>query len=118
MAAVSDPAKSYRARSGPDSPKALDDWGKRRGMIGISPIDDVAKANIPLLMAHGDVDARVRYYHFKDYKKALEKAGKGSMGLFLTLKGVDHNNLMFNHQKTLYAKMLDFLANDCGPGGL
>ncbi|MEO9463648.1 MAG: prolyl oligopeptidase family serine peptidase [Marinomonas sp.] len=118
MAGVSDPAKSYRNRSGPGSAKALDDWGQRRGMIGINPIKDVAKANIPLLMAHGDVDSRVRYYHLKDYKKALEGAGKSSLGQFLTLKGVDHNNLMFNHQKTLYTKMLDFLANDCGPGGL
>ncbi|WP_298464464.1 prolyl oligopeptidase family serine peptidase [uncultured Erythrobacter sp.] len=118
MAGVSDPAKSYRNRRGTNSPKALDDWGKRRGMIGVNPIEDVAKANIPLLMAHGDVDSRVRYYHLKDYKSALEKAGKGSLGQFLTLKGVDHNNLMFDHQQQLYTKMLDFLANDCGPGGL
>ncbi|MEP5622309.1 MAG: prolyl oligopeptidase family serine peptidase, partial [Hyphomicrobiales bacterium] len=118
MAGVSDPAKSYKARSGPGSPKALDDWGKRRGMIGINPIEDVAKTNIPILVAHGDVDSRVRYYHLKDYKKAMERAGKSNFGQFLTLKGVDHNNLMFNHQKTLYTKMLDFLANDCGPDGL
>ncbi len=118
MAGVSDPAKSYRARSGTSSPKALDEWGQRRGMIGINPIEDVAKTNIPILVAHGDVDSRVRYYHLKDYKKAMERAGKSNYAQYLTLKGVDHNNLMFNHQKTLYTKMLDFLANDCGPGGL
>jgi dipeptidyl aminopeptidase/acylaminoacyl peptidase len=118
MAGVSSPAKSYRARSGPGGAKALDDWAKRRGMIGINPIEDVAKTNIPILVAHGDMDSRVRYYHLKDYKKAMEKAGKGNYAQYLTLKGVDHNNLMFNHQKTLYTKMLDFLANDCGPDGL
>ncbi len=118
VAAVSDPEKSYRARRSTSAPKALDDWGKRRGTIGINPINDVSKANIPLLMVHGDVDSRVRYYHYEDYKKALEEAGKGSLGQFVTLEGVDHSNLMFNHQKTLYTKMLDFLANDCGPGGL
>jgi dipeptidyl aminopeptidase/acylaminoacyl peptidase len=118
MAGVSAPAKSFRARSNPGSPKALADWGERRGKIGINPIEDVAKTNIPILVAHGDMDSRVRYYHLKDYKKAMEKAGKGNYAQYLTLKGVDHNNLMFNHQKTLYTKMLDFLANDCGPDGL
>ena len=118
MAGVSDPAKSYKARSGPGGSKAIDDWAQRRGMIGINPIQDVAKTNIPILVAHGDVDSRVRYYHLKDYKKAMERAGKSNYAQYLTLKGVDHNNLMFNHQKTLYTKMLDFLANDCGPDGL
>lgn len=118
MAGVSNPSKSYRARRVPGSPKALDEWGKRRGMIGIDPIKDVAKTNIPILVAHGDMDSRVRYYHLKDYKKAMERAGKSSYAQYLTLKGVDHSNLMFNHQKTLYTKMLDFLANDCGPDGL
>ncbi|MEP5937117.1 MAG: prolyl oligopeptidase family serine peptidase [Erythrobacter sp.] len=118
VAAVADPAKTYRQRRNTSSPKALDDWGQRRGMIGINPIEDVNKANIPLLMVHGDVDSRVRYFNMKDYKKALEGAGKASMGQFLTLEGVDHSNLMYSHQNTLYTKMLDFLKNDCGPGGL
>jgi len=118
MAGVSDPAKSYRERSNPGSPKALDDWGQRRGMIGINPIENVEKTNIPILVAHGDMDSRVRYFHLKDYQKAMKRAGKETMAQYLTLKGVDHNNLMFNHQKTLYTKMLDFLANDCGPDGL
>ncbi len=118
MAGVSDPAKSYRARSSPGGSKAIDDWAQRRGMIGVNPIENVEKTNIPILVAHGDVDSRVRYYHLKDYQKAMERAGKANMAQYLTLKGVDHNNLMFNHQKTLYTKMLDFLANDCGPDGL
>lgn len=120
-AAVADPAKSYRQRSrGGSGPKAIDDWAQRRGMIGINPIKEVSKANIPLLMVHGDVDARVLYFHYKDYKKAMEAAGKNSQAQYLTLKGADHfsNTLMFNHQKAFYTKMLDFLANDCGPGGL
>jgi len=39
---------------------------------------------------------------------------------FLTLKNADHfyNTLYYNHQSEFYTKMLDFLANDCGPGGL
>ncbi|QUL36612.1 S9 family peptidase [Erythrobacter sp. JK5] len=117
-AAVADPAKVYRMRSSPRTPKAIDDWAQRRGMIGINPINEVSKVNIPLLMVHPEDDRRVMYFNFKDYKKEFEKAGKE--GQFLTLKDADHFyvTLMYNHQQQFYTKMLDFLANDCGPGGL
>ncbi len=117
-AAVADPEKVYMKRRGTNSPKALDEWSQRRGMIGINPIKEVSKANIPLLMVHGDVDSRVLYFNYKDYKNAMEKAGKKAQ--YLTLKGADHfsRTLMYNHQQTFYTKLLDFLANDCGPDGL
>jgi len=118
-AAVAEPAKSYRQRNGGGrSPKALDDWAQRRGMIGINPINEVSKVNIPLLMIHGEDDSRVLYFHYEDYKKEFEKAGKE--GQFVTLEDADHfyTTLMYNHQQQFYTKMLDFLANDCGPGGL
>jgi dipeptidyl aminopeptidase/acylaminoacyl peptidase len=118
-AAVADPEKSYLNRRNPNSPKALDDWSKRRGMIGINPIKDVAKSNIPLLMVHGDVDSRVERYHYDDYKAAMEKTGKTN-AQFLLLKGADHfsRTLMYDHQSSFYTKMLDYLKKDCGPGGL
>ncbi|QDH35670.1 prolyl oligopeptidase family serine peptidase [Porphyrobacter sp. YT40] len=116
-AAVADPEKQYMGRRSPDL-KALDEWSKRRGMIGVNPMKEVSKVNIPLLMIHGNVDRRVMYYHLKDYQKAFQAAGK--TGEFITLEGADHfyNTLMYNHQQQLYTKMLDYLANDCGPGGL
>ena len=116
-AAVADPEKQYLGRRNPDL-KALDEWDKRRGTIGINPMKEVAKVNIPLLMIHGSVDRRVMYYHMKDYQKVFEAAGK--TGEFITLEGADHfyNTLMYKHQQQLYTKMLDYLANDCGPGGL
>ena len=75
-AAVADPEKTYWERRNPNSPKALDDWARRRGMIGVNPVKEAAKINIPVMMVHGDVDARVRYFNLTDYKKAMEKAGK------------------------------------------
>ena len=118
-AAVADAEKVYRLRSSPYTAKAIDDWAQRRGMIGINPIDEVSKVNVPMLMVHGDVDARVMYFNFEDYKAAMDKAGKTD-AQYLTLKGADHfsNTLMYNHQEEFYTKLLDFLANDCGPGGL
>jgi len=59
-AAVADAKKVYMKRSGPNTPKAIDDWAQRRGMIGINPIDEVDKINIPVMMVHGDWDARVK----------------------------------------------------------
>lgn len=153
-AAVADPEKSYIKRRDPNSPKALDEWAKRRGMIGINPIADISKTNIPTLMVHGSVDRRVEYWHLKDYQTAAQKAGivgrvivgendpgdtgsasagtagtsgtqrvsgtSGGYVKFLTLEGADHfyNTLMYDHQHKLYTNMLDFLKNDCGPGGL
>jgi len=119
-AAVADPAKSYRMGAGRSSnvPKAINDWAERRGTIGINPIEEVEKVNIPLLMVHPEDDSRVLYYHYEDYKKAFEAAGK--TGEFVTLEDADHfyRTLMYNHQQQFYTKMLDYLANDCGPGGL
>ena len=150
-AAVADPAKSYARQRNAYSPKALDEWAKRRGTIGINPMKDVEKTNIPVLMVHGSVDRRVEYWNLKDYRAATEKAGlRGRVTVdgvaaegagpasgapvagsaepatgrafakFVTLEGADHfyNTLMYDHQKQLYASMLDFLRNDCGPGGL
>ncbi len=121
VAAVADPGKSFRlgaGRSGSRTAKAIVDWAERRGSIGINPIEEVEKVNIPLLMVHGNVDRRVLYYHFTDYKKKFEEAGK--RGEFVTLEDADHfgNTLMYGHQQQLYTKMFDYLANDCGPGGL
>ena len=118
-AAVANSEKWYTDTRNPWGPQAWDDWSKRRGTIGVDPVKTAANTNIPLLMVHGDVDRRVMYYHFEDYKKAMEKAGKTN-AQYLTLEGADHfsNTLMYNHQEEFYTKMLDFLANDCGPGGL
>ncbi len=117
-AAVADPEKVYFMRRPANTPKAIDDWAKRRGMIGINPIKEVSKVNIPLLMVHPDDDRRVLYFNFTDYKKEIEKYGKPAQ--FLTLEGADHfyTTLMYKHQEQFYTKMLDFLRNDCGPGGL
>jgi dipeptidyl aminopeptidase/acylaminoacyl peptidase len=118
VAAVADPEKVYLGRRGSNPPKALDDWSQRRGMIGINPIKEVSKVNIPLLMVHPKQDRRVLYFNFEDYKKEFEAAGK--KGEFITVDGADHfsNTWMFDHSKTLYTRVLDYLEKDCGPGGL
>lgn len=84
----------------------------------ISPIKEVAKVNIPLLLIHGSVDQRVPPEHAKRYLKELDKHGKNYK--YVELDGADHfsNTLTFDHQKLLFESMLSYLKNDCGPGGL
>ncbi|WP_439635734.1 alpha/beta hydrolase family protein [Oceanicaulis sp.] len=85
---------------------------------GIQPIDEVENVNIPLFLIHGDVDQRVPLEHMRVYIPRLERAGIPYR--YLELEGADHfsNTLFYNHQTDLYTGLEEYLANDCGPGGL
>ena len=85
---------------------------------GISPEQEAAKLNIPLMLIHGDVDQRVPIKHSNEMARALDRAGKDYE--YVILKGADHfsNTLFQDHQELLYTSMIGFLKNDCGPGGL
>jgi len=120
-AAVADAKKVYLGRRGGGRIKALDDWSQRRGgYVGINPIDEVDKVNVPILMIHGSIDPRVMFFNFKDYKKAINKAGKGNLFHSIVLKGGDHGFFTYTYdlRYQLHSGVLDFLKNDCGPGGL
>lgn len=84
----------------------------------ISPLKEVQKVNVPILLIHGDVDQRVPPEHAKKYRKLLDRYNKNYK--FVELEGADHfySTLFYNHQLTLYESMIDFLKNDCGQGGL
>ena len=81
-------------------------------------------------MGRRQTDCRLRAGNGRVFLRPAAGAGTSANGTsaapgrpfakFVTLKGADHfyNTLMYDHQKTLYAAMLDFLRNDCGPGGL
>ncbi len=84
----------------------------------ISPLDEVEKVNVPMLLIHGSVDQRVPPDHAKKYRKLLDKYNKDYE--YLELDGADHfsNTLFYRHQIALYETMIGYLKNDCGPGGL
>lgn len=84
----------------------------------VNPIDEVAKVNVPILLIHGDVDQRVPVTHSNRYRKELDAHNKNYK--YLELDGADHfsNTLFYRHQIALYESIIDFLKNDCGPGGL
>ena len=116
-AAVSDPTMQvnyirFRMRGAP-SEQWIDYWDK-----AVSPLDEVEKVNVPMLIVHGDVDQRVPIAHAEKYLKLLDEHGKSYE--YLELPGADHfySTLFYDHQETFFGKMIDYLANDCGPGGL
>ena len=84
----------------------------------ISPIDEVEKVNVPMLIVHGDLDQRVPVDHADKYLKELDKHGKPYK--YVELEGADHfsNTLFYDHKITFYNALIDYLKNDCGPGGL
>ena len=79
----------------------------------ISPIKEVEKVNIPLMIIHGDVDQRVPPKHARKYISALEKAGISHKTMWL--EGADHfySTLFYRHNIKFYSAMLDFLETDC-----
>ena len=84
----------------------------------ISPIEEVEKVNVPMLLVHGSVDQRVPPEHVRRYLDEMEKYNKPHK--YLELDGADHfsNTLFYDHQIQLYESMISFLRDDCGPGGL
>lgn len=84
----------------------------------ISPLEEVEKVNVPMLLIHGSVDQRVPPEHAKKYRKLLDEYNKDYK--YLELEDADHfsNTLFYRHQMALYKTMIDYLKNDCGPGGL
>jgi len=84
----------------------------------VQPTEEVSKVNIPILLVHGSVDQRVQPRQARMYLKELEKHDKPHK--YVELDGADHfySTLFYEHQLELYESMIDFLKNDCGPGGL
>lgn len=85
---------------------------------GVSPLEMAEKVNVPMLIIHGSVDQRVPPAHVRKYLKRLDDLGKPYQ--YLELDGADHwtNTLFYDHWLQFFTTLLDFLANDCGPGGL
>ncbi|MFK8011193.1 MAG: alpha/beta hydrolase family protein [Marinicellaceae bacterium] len=84
----------------------------------ISPIEEVQKVNVPILLVHGSIDQRVPPEHAERYREELKKHNKNFE--YLELDGADHfsNTLFYNHKIKLYEAMTDYLKNKCGPEGL
>jgi len=84
----------------------------------ISPVDEAEKVNVPMLLIHGSVDQRVPPEQVRRYMNKLKKYDKPHK--YVELDGADHfySTLFYRHQIKLYESLINFLRDDCGPGGL
>ena len=112
-----DQVNYYRSElnSRPDSTGAkeqLNMW-----LDSVSPIKEVAKVNVPMLIIHSDADQRTPPRAARKYMKALKEYDKDHKVLWL--EGADHfsNTLFYHHKMELYTAMTDYLANDCFKNG-
>ena len=87
-----------------------------RTVKGMDPMQNTAKANIPVLLYVGDRDVRTPAFHARGFFNAI----KGSVpAKFELIPNMPHSMPWYpaHHEQTLQM-IEDFLKRDCGPGGL
>lgn len=87
-----------------------------RTVDGMDPIENTDKANIPVLVFHGDRDVRVPLFHGEDFYNAVRDQVPAEL---VVIEDMPHSMPWYpRHFRVMLSEMEDFLANDCGPGGL
>ena len=86
---------------------------QRPTIKGISPLDQVEKVNVPIMVVHGDIDQRVPVEHSRLFVDQLKELGKEHK--YLELEGADHfsNTLYYEHKIEFYTELVNFLQNRC-----
>ncbi|MEM9404240.1 MAG: prolyl oligopeptidase family serine peptidase [Pseudomonadota bacterium] len=85
-------------------------------IAGMSPLDEVENASIPLMIYHGDRDQIVPVEQSRKYFKALQRAEKDVE--YIEIPDMPHGTPWPQHRLALFEILEDYLANRCGPGGL
>ena len=86
-------------------------------IAGLSPLDVVEKASIPIMIFHGDRDQIVPIEQSEKYYAALKRAGKDVQ--YVEINDYGHGpSLSITKQAQVLEILEKYLANDCGPGGL
>lgn len=87
-----------------------------RTVKGMDPMRETAKANIPVLLYVGDRDVRTPSFHARDFYNAVRNTVPAKFEL---IPDMPHSMPWYpRHQEATLGLIEDFLANDCGPGGL
>ena len=87
-----------------------------RTVRGMDPMEHTDQANIPILLIHGDRDVRVPIFHSQDFYNAVR--GRVPARL-VVIEDMPHSMPWYpQHQRTMLSAIEDYLARDCGPGGL
>ncbi len=84
---------------------------------GLSPLDNVEDASIPIYIFHGDRDQRVPVDQSRKFYKALQKAGKTVE--YNEIPDLWHSLPWWpTHHINVLGNLEEYLAERCGPGGL
>ena len=86
-------------------------------IAGMSPLDHVEDAEIPIFVFHGDRDQRVPIDQSEKFVNALRRAGKDVK--YMEIVDLWHSLPWFpQHHLAVLSSIESYLANECGPGGL
>ena len=84
---------------------------------GMSPLDHVEDAEIPIFIFHGERDQRVPIMQSEKFVRALQRAGKDVK--YQEIVDLWHSNPWWpQHHLAMLSSLEDYLAHECGPGGL
>lgn len=84
----------------------------RDELLKRSPLSGVERLQASLLLIHGGADERVPFANFKEFTRALDKAGKKYEALTEPDEG--HGFYLESHRLEAYRALLDFLGRNIG----
>jgi dienelactone hydrolase len=82
-----------------------------RTVRGMDPLENAAKANIPILLYHGDRDQTATIWHSERFAEALTAAGKPHE--FVIIKDYAHGGGTPAMQRQEYSVVENFIKNTC-----
>lgn len=87
---------------------------QRPTITGVSPLSQVEKVNVPILVVHGDIDGRVPVSHSREFVDKLIDLKKDHK--YVELVDADHfsDTLFYQHKMAFYGELIDWLDNKCG----
>jgi dipeptidyl aminopeptidase/acylaminoacyl peptidase len=88
-------------------------WGDREQLRATSPVEQVARIQVPVLLVHGTADASVPVSQGQDMARALERAGKPVR--YIEQKDGDHNLSRYSHRLEFFTALESFLAQHLAP---
>lgn len=87
-----------------------------RTLSGMDPSRNTERANIPILVFHGDRDVRVPLFHGVDFYDAVRDEVPARL---VVIEDMPHSLPWYpRHFEEMLSEMESYLANECGPGGL
>jgi len=97
-------------------------WGENRvqrlyqgrTVAGMDPLENMEKANIPILVYHGDRDVRVPLHHGTEFYKGVKRYQPESELLVLKDMGHQGNKWKPEHHRKSLSAMENFLTGPCG----